>query len=105
MVLAPALAAGNCVVIKAPELAPYTVMRLAELCLEAGFPPGVVNMLVGGDDVREAMVAHTGVDKLQIACSAAPTQKVPRKTAYTLKPTGLEIGVTCAAGRYATAER
>lgn len=92
MVLAPALAAGNCVVIKAPELAPYTVMRLGELFLEAGFAPGVVNTLAGGADVGEAMVAHAGIDKLQFVGSGATAKKVLRSAAETLKPCGLELG-------------
>ena len=92
MVMAPALAAGNCIVIKAPELAPYTVMRLAELCLEAGFPPGVVNMLVGGADVGEAIVRHPGIDKIQFVGSGATAKKVLRSAAETLKPCGLELG-------------
>jgi acyl-CoA reductase-like NAD-dependent aldehyde dehydrogenase len=45
MVLPPALAAGNCIVIKAPDLAPHSVMRLVELIRQAGFPPGVVNLV------------------------------------------------------------
>jgi acyl-CoA reductase-like NAD-dependent aldehyde dehydrogenase len=92
MVIAPALAAGNCVVLKAPELAPYTVMRLGELCLEAGFPPGVVNVVTGGPDVGEAMVAHPGVDKIQFVGSGATAKKVLRTAAETLKPCGLELG-------------
>lgn len=92
MVMAPALAAGNCVVVKAPELAPFTVMRLAELCCEAGFPPGVVNMLTGGPDVGEAMVKHPGVDKIQFVGSGATARKVLRTAAETLKPCGLELG-------------
>jgi acyl-CoA reductase-like NAD-dependent aldehyde dehydrogenase len=92
MVMAPALAAGNCVVIKAPELAPYAVMRLAELFLEAGFPPGVVNLVTGGADVGEAMVAHKGVDKIQFVGSGATAKKVLRTAAETLKPCGLELG-------------
>src|SRR3546814_9190430 len=67
-------------------------MRLAELCLEAGFPPGVVNMLVGGADVGEAMVAHPGVDKIQFVGSGATAKKVLRSAADTLKPCGLELG-------------
>ena len=63
MVMAPALAAGNCIVVKAPELAPFTVMRLAELFLEAGFPAGVVNMVAGGADIGAAIVGHPGIDK------------------------------------------
>lgn len=92
MAITPALAAGNCVVIKAPELAPFTVMRLTELFLEAGFPPGVVNMVVGGPDVGEALVAHPGVDKIQFVGSGATAKKVLRSAAENLKPCGLELG-------------
>jgi acyl-CoA reductase-like NAD-dependent aldehyde dehydrogenase len=92
MVMAPALAAGNCVVVKAPELAPYSVMRLGELFLEAGFPPGVVNMVAGGADVGAAMVAHPGIDKIQFVGSGATAKKVLRAAAETLKPCGLELG-------------
>ena len=92
MVMAPALAAGNCIVVKAPELAPYTVMRLGELFLEAGFPPGVVNVVAGGADVGEAMVAHPGIDKIQFVGSGATARKVLVKAAETLKPCGLELG-------------
>lgn len=92
MVLAPVLAAGNCAVIKAPELSPYSVMRLGELFLEAGFPPGVVNMVAGGADVGEAMVAHPGVDKIQFVGSGATAKKVLQNAAGTLKPCGLELG-------------
>ncbi|MGO9932587.1 MAG: aldehyde dehydrogenase family protein [Steroidobacteraceae bacterium] len=92
MVTTPALAAGNCVVIKAPELAPFAVMRLGELFLEAGFPPGVVNMVAGGPDVGEAMVAHPGIDKIQFVGSGATAKKVLRSAAETLKPCGLELG-------------
>ena len=92
MVMSPALAAGNCVVIKSPELAPYTVMRLGELFLEAGFPPGVVNMVVGGPEAGEAIVAHPGVDKVQFVGSGATAKKVLRSAADTLKPCGLELG-------------
>ena len=92
MVMAPALAAGNCVVVKAPELAPFTVMRLGELFLEAGFPPGVVNMLAGGPDIGEAIVKHPGIDKVQFVGSGATAKKVLRTAAETLKPCGLELG-------------
>jgi acyl-CoA reductase-like NAD-dependent aldehyde dehydrogenase len=92
MVMTPALAAGNCIVVKAPELAPFTVMRLGELFLEAGFPPGVVNMLAGGPDVGEAMVRHPGIDKIQFVGSGATAKKVLRTAAETLKPCGLELG-------------
>jgi acyl-CoA reductase-like NAD-dependent aldehyde dehydrogenase len=92
MVMAPALAAGNCIVVKAPELAPYTVMKLGELCLEAGFPPGVVNVVTGGVEVGEAMVAHPNIDKIQFVGSGPTAKKVLKSAADTLKPCGLELG-------------
>lgn len=92
MVLAPALAAGNTIVIKSPELAPWSVMRLGEIFLEAGFPPGVVNIVTGGGDVGAAMVAHPGIDKIQFVGSGATAKKVLQSAAETLKPCGLELG-------------
>jgi len=92
MVVAPALAAGNCIVVKAPELAPYSVLRLGELFIEAGFPPGVFNVVAGGPDIGEAMVAHPGIDKIQFVGSGPTAKKVLRTAAETLKPCGLELG-------------
>lgn len=92
MVVAPALAAGNCIVVKAPELAPYAVLRLGELFIEAGFPPGVFNIVTGGPDIGEAIVAHPGVDKIQFVGSGPTAKKVLRTAAETLKPCGLELG-------------
>jgi acyl-CoA reductase-like NAD-dependent aldehyde dehydrogenase len=92
MVIAPALAAGNTVVIKALELAPFSVIKLGELCIEAGFPPGVVNIVTGAGDVGSAMVAHPGIDKIQFVGSGATAKKVLASAAATLKPCGLELG-------------
>ena len=92
MILAPALAAGNCVVLKAPDLAPYSVMKLVELILEAGFPAGVANLVTGGVETGEAMVAHPGIDKIQFIGSGATAKKVLANAAQTLKPCGLELG-------------
>ncbi len=92
MVLAPALAAGNCVVLKSPDLAPYSAIKLVELMLEAGFPAGVVNLVTGGADVGEAMVAHPGIDKIEFIGSGATAKKVLTSAAQTLKPVGLELG-------------
>lgn len=104
MVVTPALAAGNCVVLKAPELAPFTVMRLGELFLEAAFPPGVVNVLAGGPDIGEAMVRHPGIDKVQFVGSGATAKKVLRTAAETLKPCGLELGGKSAVVVFADAD-
>ncbi|MDE2597889.1 MAG: aldehyde dehydrogenase [Sphingomonadales bacterium] len=92
MVLAPALAAGNCVVLKSPDLAPYSAMKLVELIQEAGIPAGVVNLVTGGADVGEAMVAHPEIDKIQFIGSGATAKKVLANAAQNLKPVGLELG-------------
>jgi acyl-CoA reductase-like NAD-dependent aldehyde dehydrogenase len=92
MVMAPALAAGNCIVLKSPDLAPYSAMMLAEVIQEAGFPAGVVNLVTGAADVGEAMVAHPGVDKIQFIGSGATARKVLTNAAQNLKPCGLELG-------------
>ena len=92
MVLAPVLAAGNCVVIKAPELAPYSVMQLVELLHEAGLPDGVVNLVTGGADVGAAMVSHPGIDKIEFIGSGATARHVLTNAAQSLKPVGLELG-------------
>ena len=92
MVMAPALAAGNCVVLKSPDLAPYSAMKLVEIMLEAGFPSGVVNLVTGGVEAGEAMVAHPGIDKIQFIGSGATAKKVLANAAQTLKPCGLELG-------------
>lgn len=92
MLMAPVLAAGNCVVIKAPELAPYSVMRMGELFLEAGFPPGVVNMVAGGPEVGAAIVGHSDVDKVAFIGSGGTARKVLALAAENLTPCCLELG-------------
>jgi len=92
MVMAPALAAGNCVVLKSPDLAPYSAMKLVELMLEAGFPAGVVNLVTGAADVGEAMVSHPGIDMIQFIGSGNTARKVLANAAQSLKPCGLELG-------------
>lgn len=92
MMLAPALAAGNCIVLKAPELAPYTTLRLGELVIDAGFPAGVVNIVTGGPEVGEAIVAHRGVDKIAFIGSGPTARKVLRTAADGIKPCCLELG-------------
>ena len=92
MVMAPALAAGNCVVLKSPDLAPYSAMKLVELIQEAGFPPGVVNLITGAADAGEAMVLHPGIDKIEFIGSGNTAKKVLISAAQSLKPVGLELG-------------
>lgn len=92
MILGPAIAAGNCVVLKPPEIAPYSALRLGELFLEAGFPPGVVNVVPAGPAGGEALVRHRDVDKVHFTGSGATAQKVLASALRTLKPVGLELG-------------
>ena len=92
MVIAPALAAGNTVVLKSPDLAPYSAMKLVDMMHEAGFPAGVVNLVTGAADVGEAMVAHPGIDKIEFIGSGATASKVLANAAQSLKPVGLELG-------------
>lgn len=89
---APALAAGNTVVAKPPEIAPFGALRFAELALEAGFPPGVVNVVVGGAVAGAALVRHPGVDKITFTGGAAAAQDVMTGAAEALTPVTLELG-------------
>lgn len=89
---APALAAGNCVVIKPPELTPYAALRMGELFLEAGFPPGVVNVIPGGAEAGEALSRHPGVDKVHFTGSGRTAKAILESGRETLKPVGLELG-------------
>ncbi|GGC00965.1 betaine-aldehyde dehydrogenase [Novosphingobium endophyticum] len=92
MVIAPALAAGNCVVLKAPEIAPWSLMKFMELVQQAGFPPGVVNLVTGGADVGASMVDHPGIDKIEFIGSGATAKKILASASQLLKPVGLELG-------------
>ena len=63
--MAPALAAGNCIVLKPAEQTPLTALRFAQLCVEAGIPAGAVNILPGfGPTAGASLCKHPGVDKL-----------------------------------------
>jgi acyl-CoA reductase-like NAD-dependent aldehyde dehydrogenase len=91
-VLAPALAAGNTIVCKPPELAPYTSLAMGDLFLEAGIPPGVVNIVAGGPAGGEALVRHPGVDKIHFTGSGATARKIINAASDNLTPLGLELG-------------
>ena len=90
--LAPALAAGNTIVIKPPELAPYTCLRLAQIAEEAGFPPGVINVIPGGPVGGDALVSHPGIDKIFFTGSGATARKIQAAAAPNLTPAGYELG-------------
>jgi aldehyde dehydrogenase (NAD+) len=92
MVLSPALAAGNTVVVKPPELAPYAAMRFGELCLEAGLPPGVVNIIPGDAVAGAALTRHPGVNKISFTGSGATAQHILAGAAPNMTPVHLELG-------------
>jgi phenylacetaldehyde dehydrogenase len=93
MKLAPALAAGCTVVLKPAEETPLTALRLGELIIQAGFPPGVVNILTGvGEVAGAALAAHPGVDKIAFTGSTEVGRKIVQAAAGNLKRVTLELG-------------
>ena len=79
-------------VAKPPELAPFGMLRFAELALEAGLPPGVLNVVVGGATTGAALAAHPGVDKLTFTGGAETARQVMAAAAGALTPVALELG-------------
>ena len=91
--LAPALACGNTVILKPAEQTPLTALRLGELLLEAGVPPGVVNIVPGyGETAGAAIVRHPMVDKIAFTGSTEVGKLIQREAANTLKRVSLELG-------------
>lgn len=91
--IAPALAAGNTVVLKPAPWTPLTALRFAELCQEAGVPEGVVNVVTGSTrELGRALVRHPGVDKIAFTGSTATGQEIVRESAASLKHVSLELG-------------
>ena len=91
--LAPALAAGNTVVLKPAEQTPVTALELAKLIQEAGFPEGVVNIVPGfGETAGAALAAHPGVDKIAFTGSTEVGKLVARAAADNLTKVSLELG-------------
>ncbi len=87
-----ALAAGNTVVVKPMELAPFSVIRFGELALEAGIPPGVVNVIPGDATAGQAVAEHAGVDKLSFTGGAETARRILAAAAPNLTPAVLELG-------------
>ncbi|MGD9985981.1 aldehyde dehydrogenase family protein [Pseudonocardia sp.] len=91
--VAPALAAGNTVVLKPAEATPLSALRLAHLALEAGIPPGVLNVVNGyGSTVGAALSAHPGVDKVSFTGSTATGRRILDAAGGNLKRVTLELG-------------
>lgn len=91
--VAPALAAGNCCVVKPAEDAPLNCVRLAELALEAGLPPGALNVVPGyGEEAGATLAAHTGINHLGFTGSVEVGQIVSKAAADNVIPVTLELG-------------
>ncbi len=90
--IAPALAAGNTVVLKPAEFTPLTALAFAEICIEAGLPPGVVNIVTGDGATGAALAAHEDVDKVAFTGSTEVGRAIRKATAGSGKKLSLELG-------------
>jgi acyl-CoA reductase-like NAD-dependent aldehyde dehydrogenase len=91
--MGPALAAGNCVVMKPAELTPLSSLRIAGLMRDVGFPPGVVNIVPGyGNAAGQYLAEHPGVNKIAFTGSTATGRKIVQASAGNLKRVQLELG-------------
>lgn len=91
--VAPALAAGNAVILKPASLSPLTALRLGELALTAGLPPGVLQVLAGsGGDIGQALVLHPLVRKIGFTGSTAVGSSIMKMAAQDIKRVSLELG-------------
>ncbi|MDG4664396.1 aldehyde dehydrogenase family protein [Mycobacterium sp. 236(2023)] len=90
--VAPALAAGNAVVFKPSEVAPLAALRFGELCLEAGLPPGLVNIVPAAGDGGDALVRHPGIAKIHFTGGGHTARAILRAAADNLTPVVTELG-------------
>ncbi len=92
MKVGPALAAGNCVVVKPAEITPFAPDLFARLAREAGIPPGVLSILPGGIEAGEALVRHKKVEKISFTGGPVAARQILIACADQLKPAVLELG-------------
>ncbi|MEM8496673.1 MAG: aldehyde dehydrogenase family protein [Pseudomonadota bacterium] len=91
--IAPALATGCTIVLKPSELTPLTALRLGELALDAGIPPGVVNIVTGyGSEVGAALVEHPGISKISFTGSTSVGRQISAAASESFKKITLELG-------------
>jgi betaine-aldehyde dehydrogenase len=91
--LGPALAAGNTAILKPASYTPLSAIRLGELALEAGFPPGVVNVVTGpGGSAGASLAGHPGVGKVAFTGETTTGQEIMRQAANNVKKVSLELG-------------
>ncbi|MBA4340282.1 MAG: aldehyde dehydrogenase [Hyphomonas sp.] len=92
MKVAPALAAGNCVVVKPAEITPFAPDLYARLAKEAGIPDGVLSIIPGGIDAGEALVKHPKIEKLSFTGGPIAARKIMAACAENIKPSVMELG-------------
>jgi aldehyde dehydrogenase (NAD+) len=90
--IAPALACGNTVVLKPAETTPLTALVFAEICQQAGLPPGVVNIVTGAGDTGKTLVGHDGIDKVAFTGSTEVGRAIAKTLSGTRKRLSLELG-------------
>jgi aldehyde dehydrogenase (NAD+) len=90
--IAPALAAGNTIVLKPAETTPLSALRLAEICADADLPPGVLNIVTGDGVAGAALAAHPGIDKIAFTGSTEVGKAIARNRAGSRIPITLELG-------------
>lgn len=90
--IAPALAAGNAVILKPSELTPIVSLELGKLCVEAGLPPGLVNVVPGTADTSAALVRHAGIDMISFTGGVKAGRAIAAVASERLIPVVLELG-------------
>jgi aldehyde dehydrogenase (NAD+) len=101
---AAALAAGNAIVIKPSELAPWNAIRFGELCNQAGIPPGVVNVVLGDGRTGAELAGHSGVAKISFTGGGSTARRILTAAAANLTPMTAELGGKSAAIIFADAD-
>ena len=92
LAVAPALAAGNAVLVKPPELSPFAPYLFGQLCLKAGLPAGLVSILPAGPEGSELMVRHPGINKIHFTGGAPTARKIINAASENLTPVVTELG-------------
>lgn len=92
MKLGPALAMGNVMIVRPPEMGPFGMLRMAEIMIEAGLPAGVVSVVTGGPDAADALARHPDIDKISLTGGVVTARKVIQAASDHIKPLVMELG-------------
>ena len=92
MKLGPALAAGNCVIVKPPELGPFATLVMAQIFAEAGLPDGVLNIVLGGPEAAQALVTDPRIGKISFTGGLPTARHILRAAAVNATPVVTELG-------------